>query len=136
MNHFGLSFHHFGLAVSKPEKAIHFLQNMGYQIGEKVFDELQNANLIMCNGNEMPDVELIFPAETKGPLDKMLTERKEMIYHICYRTSSITTAVEQMRESGIRLMRMSPPKPAILFDNHLVSFYQAVGFGLIEFLEM
>ena len=136
MNRFGLSFHHFGLAVSKPEKAINFLQNMGYKIGEQVFDELQNVNLIMCSGNEMPDVELIFPADTKGPLDKMLTDRNEMIYHICYSTSSIKEAVEQMREAGIRLMLMSPPKPAILFDNHLVSFYQAVGFGLIEFLEM
>ena len=78
MNRFGLSFHHFGLAVSKPEKAINFLQNMGYKIGEQVFDELQNVNLIMCSGNEMPDVELIFPADTKGPLDKMLTDRNEM----------------------------------------------------------
>lgn len=136
MNRFGLSFHHFGLAVSKPEKALLFLQNIGYQIGTQVFDEMQKVNLIMCNGCEMPDVELIFPSETEGPLDKMLAERKEMIYHICYSTPSITSTVEQMRESGIRLVIVSPPKPAILFDNRFISFYQAVGFGLIEFLEL
>ncbi|MEO5571601.1 MAG: VOC family protein [Bacteroidia bacterium] len=136
MNQFGLTFHHFGLAVSKPEKAIHFLNSMGYEIGEKVFDALQNVNLKMCTGNEMPDVELIFPSETKGPLDKMLADRNEIIYHICYRTSNVNEALEKMKAGGNRLICVSKPKQAILFNNHPVSFYQVAGFGLIEFLEM
>ena len=136
MNQFVLSFHHLGLAVSKPEKAIIFLQGMGYSIGEKIYDELQNVNLIMCHGNGMPDVELIFPSETKGPLDKMLAERKEIIYHICYRTASVNNALKKIKEAGNRLICVSPPKPAILFNNHPVSFYQVTGFGLIELLEM
>jgi methylmalonyl-CoA/ethylmalonyl-CoA epimerase len=136
MNRFGLTFHHLGLAVSKPEKAIHFLQSLEYIIGEKVFDVLQNVNLIMCTSKTMPDVELIFPSDTKGPLDKMLADRNEIIYHLCFQTSNIHAVVEQMKAAAIRLICVSPSKPAILFDNHPVAFYQATGFGLIEFLEM
>lgn len=136
MNIAGLRFHHFGLAVKKPDKAIPFLRLLGYTTGETVFDSLQNVNLIMCESPSMPSVEVIYPTDIQGgPLDNLLKQYKELIYHTCYTTQSITKSVTAIKQSGFRVMEVSAPKPAILFDNRLVAFYQVVGFGLIELLE-
>jgi methylmalonyl-CoA/ethylmalonyl-CoA epimerase len=138
MNQYGLTFHHFGLAVAEPVRAIRFLNGLGYAVGPTVFDPLQNVNLIACTGTDMPEVELVFPsaASTKGPLDRILAERQELIYHLCYSTSRVSLALETIKAAGNRVICVSPPKPALLFNGLQVSFYQVPGFGLIELLEI
>ena len=59
MNRFGLEFHHLGLAVRRPDDAVRFLDGLGYEIGEPIFDPEQNINAILCrHGGAMPDVEI------------------------------------------------------------------------------
>ena len=60
-NSFGLTFHHLGLAVRTPEKALLFLSGLGYTNGPKIYDEYQEVNLIFCDHHDMPDVEIIYP---------------------------------------------------------------------------
>ena len=72
-NKWGLAFHHLGLAVKDPEAAAHFLTGLGYRIGPTIFDPLQNVHLAMCAHDQMPDVEIISPADGPGPLDKLLS---------------------------------------------------------------
>lgn len=134
MNKYGLAFHHLGLAVTTPEKASCFLKGLGYIIGECVYDEIQNVNLILCKAATMPDVELIYRANSPGPIDNILKDFPEIIYHLCYSCSSIETSLGKMRAEN-RVMQIAPPAPAILFLNKTVSFYRVVGFGIIEILE-
>lgn len=133
-NDFGLAFHHFGLAVRKSEKAIKFLSDLEYTIGSSTYDELQNVNLVMCTHPVMPDVELIYPADSPGPLDSWLKDQTEIIYHLCYTCDDLEWTLEQIRIRH-RLITVSPPKPAILFDYQKVSFYRVQGFGMIEIIE-
>jgi hypothetical protein len=134
-NSFGLMFHHFGLAVRKPERATQFLMDLNYSIGQVTYDDLQNVNLIMCEHHQMPDVELIYPANTPGPLDNWLKEQSQVIYHLCYTCCDLIWTLEQLRENH-RVITISPPKPAILFNYQQVSFYQIQGFGIIEIIEI
>lgn len=134
-NKYGLSFHHLGLAVKTPDSAQLFLSSLGYSECGSVYDELQNVNLIMCNHNVMPDVEIIYPSDTPGPLDIILSSRNELVYHMCFETKNLTETLSAIKEDGIRFRMVSEPMNAILFGNRKVSFYMIKGFGLIEILE-
>jgi Glyoxalase/Bleomycin resistance protein/Dioxygenase superfamily len=134
MKNLGLSFHHFGLAVQKVDRAVSFLQDLGYQIGTSTYDPLQNVNLMMGKHQSMPDVEIIYPADTAGPLDNMLKANPENIYHICYVTMNLEMSLEAMKVKH-RVMMIAKPQPAILFGGDPVSFYKVQGFGIIEILE-
>jgi methylmalonyl-CoA/ethylmalonyl-CoA epimerase len=135
LTHYGLQFHHFGLAVRDTASAVTVLKGMGYTIGQRIMYLLQNVMLIWCDHEHMPAVELVSPTDTSGPLDNMLANQPELFYHICYSAEDIDSSVTAIRESGVRVLPVSPPKPAILFDGRRVGFYQIKGFGLIEIVE-
>jgi methylmalonyl-CoA/ethylmalonyl-CoA epimerase len=131
-----LVFHHLGLAVKRPREAIIFLTNLGYEIGETVFDPGQNVNLKMCPHATEPGVEIIWPGDTPGPLESMLQRHHAgIIYHVCYETNDLTAALAELEKSGLKALCVSPPKPAPLFGGRPVSFYNVIGMGLIEILE-
>jgi len=132
-----LQFHHFGLAVRRPEEARAYVTALGYQLGESVFDPAQNVQLQLCTHASHPAVEIIWPADAVGPVNK-LTQRHTsgVIYHLCYETDDLVTALSGLEAAGLRAICISPPKPAPLFGGRPVSFYNVVGMGLIEILEL
>jgi len=131
-----LVFHHLGLAVRRPAEATSFLSNLGYQIGETVFDPNQNVNLKMCPHPFEPAVEIIWPGDTPGPLESLLQRHPPgLIYHVCYETDNLEQALAALKQAGLKALCVSPPKPAPLFGDRPVSFYNIVGIGLIEILE-
>lgn len=132
---YGLTFHHFGLAVEKPDLAVHFLTGLGYRIGEVIHDRYQNVNLMWGESDAMPAVEIIFPTDTPGPLDEILRRNKELVYHLCFVSENLEVSLQQMRGAGHRIVGVVPPKPAPLFHDDQVSFYLIRGFGLIEIIE-
>jgi methylmalonyl-CoA/ethylmalonyl-CoA epimerase len=131
-----LVFHHFGLAALRPDEAMAFLASLGYRIGERVFDPAQNVHLAMGAHETEPAVEIIWPGETKGPLHG-LAERHPagVIYHVCYSTDDLASALAGLEKAGLRVLCVSPPKPAPLFGGRKVSFYQVRGIGLMEILQ-
>ena len=137
VNPYGLSFHHLGLAVKEPTRAERFLRQLGYEVEAFTFDPLQNVHLAMCYHGQMPSVEIIYPGSGAGPLDRLLAERREgLVYHICYVTNDLDATLEAIEsEAEFRLMCVSDPTPAVLFDGRPVSFYVVSGIGLIEIIE-
>lgn len=130
-----LKFHHMGLAVKKEESAITFLKQVGYGIGDKVYDPVQNVNLRLCTSKSNPMIEIIMAGEGDGPLTPILNRYNELIYHTCYEVDDLDLCLDAFESVGIRVHPVSPRKPAVLFNGRNVSFYQVVGFGLIELLE-
>lgn len=137
MQPYGLTFDHLGLAVRQPQKATHFLRGLGYSVGETVYDPLQKVNLIWCESQTMPAVELIYANtdETSSPVDNILRDASAMIYHQCYRSADTQASIQAMKEDSVRVFCVSDKKPAILFQDRPVSFYMVDGFGLIEIIE-
>ena len=135
MNRFGLTFHHLGLAAKDEDKALSFLKGLGYKVGERVFDPEQNVNVAMCAAPEMPDVEVISQGEGETPVDDILQRHDDLIYHVCFVAGDVDDALASMEAEGFRVICVSPPKKAALFNGRKVSFYQVAGFGLIEIID-
>ncbi len=135
MEHFGLRFHHLGLAVKHEDRAIAFLEGMGYSIGERLLDPEQNVHLRMCRAADAPDFELITLAGAGGPLESIFKRHDEMIYHSCYECADFDVSMGAVAAAGLRVMPIGQRKPAPLFGGKAVAFFQVVGFGLIELLE-
>jgi methylmalonyl-CoA/ethylmalonyl-CoA epimerase len=137
MNAPGLRFHHLGLAVRRPRDATRFLAGLGYEIPDPIFDPEQNVNLIMCrHDGSMPDVEIVYPTDSKSPADAWIKLHPEgLVYHVCYVTDDLAATLNWMEENGVRAVCMSPPTPAVLFGGCPVAFYNVVGMGLCEIIE-
>lgn len=135
MNKYGLNFHHLGLAVKQPEKAVNFLTGLGYAIGRAVRDDRQNVNLIFCTNQAMPVIEIIAEAETPGPLAGILKLNTAMIYHVCFESECLAESLAAIKRDNHQVTTISGPKPAVLFSGRNVSFYQIRNFGMVEILE-
>jgi hypothetical protein len=136
MNKFGLQFHHFGLAVRKPDEALRYLNALGYVQGATCFDGHQRVNLAMCHHDSMPDVELIWPGREPSPIDQMLKRNETLIYHLCYTSKSVEKSIASIENAGFQILAVSLPVPAPLFDGLEVSFHSIGGFGIIEIIEI
>ena len=133
---FGLEFHHLGLAVTSSREAVDFLRGLGYQAGPPTSDPLQKVEIVWCSHDMMPDVEVLSPCGDGGPLDGYLKAFSEVIYHMSFSTEDVASSVRMMKEAGHRIVCVSEPKEAVLFDGRKVSFYMVRGFGLIEIIQL
>ena len=132
-----IEFHHLGLAVKHPKKALNVLSALGYKINEPIFDPLQKVNVQMCKSSKMPDIELVYANKnTKSPIDNILKENTELAYHYCYSTNNINKSINEFKKNDINPLCISKPKNAILFNNNKVGFYYIFGYGIIELLEI
>jgi catechol 2,3-dioxygenase-like lactoylglutathione lyase family enzyme len=129
-----LRFHHFGLAVRRPDKAFAYLKSLGYTEGYQTYDPLQFVNLAMWHHETMPDVEVIWPGEVPSPIDNLVKGGKSLIYHLCYVTEQVDQALAGLRNAGLQVVEITPPKPALLFGGVPVSFHNVLGVGLIEII--
>jgi methylmalonyl-CoA/ethylmalonyl-CoA epimerase len=90
----------------------------------------------MCTHSSEPAVEIIWPGADKSLIDSLIRSHLSgIIYHICYSSANLAAALASLEERGVRMVCVSPPKPALLFSGRCVSFYQAPGIGLVEILE-
>lgn len=135
MNHFGLEFHHFGLAVRTPAQSFMYLAALGYREGPSCFDAHQRVNLAMRHHDSMPDVEVIWPGNEPSPLDKMLKLSDSVIYHLCYTSQNVDASIAAIEAAGLDVLPISDPAPAPLFGGLEVSFYSILGFGIIEIIQ-
>ena len=137
---FGLRFHHLGVAVRKPTDTVQFMRFLGYEVGDAVYDPRQGVNLIMCrHAGPVPDVEIVYPdaARGKSPVDAFLRMRPDgLVYHVCYVTADLAGSLAALETAGLRVVCVAPPAPAVLFEGRRVSFYNIVGIGLCEILEL
>ncbi len=125
-----------GLALRKEGETLKFLNGLGYTPSEKIYDPEQKVNLRICEQKNFPAIELVTAQDGEdGPLTGILKKHTELIYHTCFETQDLDKTLEAMESDGLRILPVSPAKPAILFGGRKVSFYTIMGYGLIEILE-
>lgn len=131
---FGLTFHHLGLAVQKPDTARIFLSKLGYRIGEMIFDPVQNVHLAMCDHATMPSVEIICQAKGKGPIDHYLQKYKDgLVYHVAFAAKDLSASIAALKaDRELRAIFWAEPREAVLFGGRKIVFCIVNGMGLIE----
>ena len=127
-------FHHFGLLSSSPEASRQILIDLGYNVSGPIDDPLQNVRLYWGSHSTLPCVEIISPTDTPGPVSNLAKRLQQGIYHLCFEVTNVPSCLESFSAHS-RVMLVSPPKPAVLFQNRQVSFHFVENFGLIELLE-
>ena len=129
-----IEFHHFGLAVKDFNDALLFYKNLRYMCTDPIIDTVHNVELILCTSKMFPAVELVKPINDQSPITNYLKKNNEMLYHICYEVCNPELDIKTLFSCS-RAICVSKPKPAILFDNRLVSFYYLDNIGLVEVLQ-
>jgi len=123
-----MKFHHVGVACRNIEEEIGNISKI-HQVIKKspiVFDKEQNAELVLLTLSDGTNIELISGKPVETLLKKNIT-----YYHLCFEVDDIDLEIERLVNEHAFLI--SPPKPAILFDNRKVAFLN-VSYGMIELL--
>jgi len=129
-----MKFHHFGLLSSNPQGSCQVLVNLGYDVSGPIEDPLQKVRAWWGSHSTLPCVEIISPTETTGAVSNLAKKIQQGVYHVCFEVSDAQAFIDQVGGSS-RVLLVSPPKPAVLFQNRLISFYFVDSFGLVELLE-
>jgi len=134
LEHYGLAFHHVGIALRSEEQARLFLSGLGYSIGPVIFDPEQNVRVGLCRAERQPPIEIVLAGAEGGPISNMLKRQDSVIYHFCYVAASAESSLAAMAADGLSVVTVSEAKPAVLFSGLPVSFHYIGGFGLIELI--
>jgi len=94
------------------------------------------VNLALYCHDEMPDVEVIWPADGPSPIDEFVRRGSTRIYHLCYTSAAPEATMSAMETAGLNVVPITPPQPAVLFDGRHVSFYSIMNVGLIELIDL
>jgi methylmalonyl-CoA/ethylmalonyl-CoA epimerase len=129
----GLEFDHLSLTTQKPEKMPPSSAPSATRPANRCTIPLTGVDLVLCRNPCTPDIHLFdgrdqaaaadSPGAAAGDLSRLLPVA---------RPRCLTRGHEA---AGQRVIRVSDPKPAVLFDNRQVSFHMVRGFGPIEVLE-
>jgi hypothetical protein len=90
----------------------------------------------LCTHVAHPAVEIISPADSTSPVDKLVQRHTSgIIYHPCYETDDRAAALAGLESAGLRPICILPLTPARLFGSRPVSFDNVAGIELVKILE-
>jgi methylmalonyl-CoA/ethylmalonyl-CoA epimerase len=123
-----MKFHHIGIACKNINEQIAEVSAIHEIIEQSpiVFDVEQNATLVLLTLANGTKLELI-----SGKVVETLVKKNITYYHLCFEVEDIYAETERLVNEGALLI--SPPKPAVLFNNRMVTFLN-VSYGMIELL--
>lgn len=126
-----MNFHHLGIIVHSISG---FESKMIYDKKIKeVFDPIQVATLAYYSNYGNTFLELIQPSNIKSPTWNFLQNIKSFGYHhLCYELEGLTELDEVVKQN--RLIQISDPVPAILFEGKDVVFYYTRNKMIVEFI--
>jgi methylmalonyl-CoA/ethylmalonyl-CoA epimerase len=126
-----MNFHHLGIIVHNISV---FESKMIYdQKINEVFDPIQIARLAYYSNFGNTFLELIQPLNSKSPTWNFLQNVNSYGYHhLCYEIDSLIELDEVVKKN--RLIPISEPVPAILFEGKDVVFYYTRNKMIVEFI--
>jgi len=123
-----MKFHHVGVACRNIEEEIEKISRI-HSIATQtpiLFDPLQDAQLCLLTLADGVNIELV-----SGKQVELFVKKGINYYHLCFEVDDLDAEVARLEEEGAHLI--SPPKPAILFNNRRVAFLRA-SYGIVELL--
>ncbi|UCD83974.1 MAG: methylmalonyl-CoA epimerase [Deltaproteobacteria bacterium] len=103
---------HIGVAVKSIEDAKRIYQDfLGLKVAEveEVPDQKVKVAFIPVGESE---VELLESTSPDGPVAKFIESRGEGVQHIAFRVDNIESALQELKDKGVRLIDQTPRKGA------------------------
>jgi methylmalonyl-CoA epimerase len=127
--------HHVGVAVASIERAAEqYRQLFGIPLtGSIVDDAEQKVRVAFAEVGAGVFVEFVEGTSDDSPVSRIVKTKGGGLYHLCFLVSDIERAVEDIRQSGGRVV--SEPRPAAAFDGRRIAFVYGPDRSLVEFLE-
>jgi len=127
-----LRFHHDGVATRNLDKELRQYELLGFRSEGPVFvDPLQHIRGLFLTLGPMR-VELLEPLDETSPIHSHL-KRGIKIYHHGFTCRDVARTTERLVAGRARVV--SPPKPAVAFQNRPVAFLLLASGLLIELIE-
>ncbi|MCR4425694.1 MAG: methylmalonyl-CoA epimerase [Firmicutes bacterium] len=99
---------HIGVAVANLDEALKvYADTLGIKLAgtETVAEQKVRVAFLPIGETE---IELLESTDPEGPIAKFIEKRGEGIQHIAVRVDDIESALEEMREKGVRLIDETP----------------------------
>ncbi len=125
---------HIGIATRGLDEALNFWRDaLGLEVADIEEVREQGVRVAMLHVGETR-VELLEPTRNDSPIAKFLEKRGAGIHHIAVRVDDIRRTLENLKQSGARLI---DEKPRVGAGNCLVAFVHPSSAGgvLIELVE-
>jgi methylmalonyl-CoA epimerase len=107
-----LTIDHIGIAVKSIEEAKRTYQDilgLGITGVEEIAEQKVKVAFIPVGESE---VELLESTSPDGPVAKFIESRGEGVQHIAFRVDNIDSALQELKDKGIRLIDQAPRKGA------------------------
>ena len=130
-----MKLHHIGYVVNSIEEAIIELQTLNYKAvtTPPINDEIQRCRICFVERENEPLIELVEPFENNKSLHKMLTQRGNAPYHMCYEVEDVEALFDELSEKE-GWMPLFRPVEAAAFDNRLIMYFYNAKVGYVEFV--
>ena len=129
-----MKLHHIGYVVENIETAAQGFEVLGYwMVAAPVNDDIQRCRISFIEHEGEPLIELVEPFENNKSLQKMLTQRGNAPYHMCYEVEDVEALFDELSEKE-GWMPLSRPVEAAAFDNRLIMYFYNAKVGYVEFV--
>ena len=125
--------HHFGFLVKNIRKSVETFQIFGYEFDKEItFDDIRKAEICFLKKNG-ERIELVAP-HPESDLFPLLKKYNNTIYHICYETDDLDTAIQCLKGKGFLLFKEKQAAPAISVTAE-VAFLMHINLGIVELIQ-
>lgn len=125
---------HLGIAVRSISDSLAFYRDaLGLELSTTETVEDQGVRVAMLPVGESR-IELLEPVSGDTTVGRFIEKRGEGLHHICYEVEDLASKLEEIRESGVRLLDGYPRRGA---EGKLVAFLHPASTGgvLVELAE-
>lgn len=130
-----MKLHHIGYVVDSIKHALIELQTLKYKAvtTPPINDKIQRCRICFVEREGEPLVELVEPYENNKSLRKMLSQRGNAPYHMCYEVEDVEALFEELSEKE-GWMPLFRPVEAAAFNNRLITYFYNTQMGYVEFV--
>jgi methylmalonyl-CoA epimerase len=94
---------HLGIAVKSLSAARQIYEKLGLPISPEEVVEAEQVRLVMVPVGESR-LELLEPTSEQSAIAQFIAKRGEGLHHVSLRVPDLTTAVERLKKTGVRLV--------------------------------
>lgn len=131
-----MKFDHIGIVVEDIQK--YFDEFLMPVLNIKGWSEIytdynQQSKVAFVETDNQCRIELIEPLNEMSPVSQVLKKKKGSLHHMCFIAEDFEKDIRRLQDS--KCLMISPPKPAVAFDNRRVVFFFTPTYEVIEVVE-